>query len=748
MDSDDADAQATASFVRDKPRSRLDDVSFYDDGKTRDSAEARASDRRRPVAARPPAGGRGVDRWAEQADSDEDSRDAARPPAKRARVGAPPRRSPHFSPELRSGGRDAADAIDVEDEPRVVVVDDVVDDGRAPAPAPRADRFRAPERRSTRFLEEPAAPRRNPRRGEERVMLRCRRVYFGTALRRDVAVVFAPSCVTMEWRSDTSGLYIEARLAPSHMTSFDMYHGPTRGAGGDGEANPINLADDDEMAPDAIRDFFAVGLRQKPPHLRSVDGFEPTDDEGPRKYVVVVLDGDALATFKREAVPAVVWGGHVGWPAAPVLGTPAAARPFLEGVPIADALAAGDAAEDAAALRQKPSRAPRRGRVARSVVDVEAEDPDAALPAFVYPRPDAPDAITLVRGDRGRLDDGEFLNDNLINLYLRHRTRAAAPPLNAHVFSTFFFTKLSEAPRHASGEAYEKVKSWCRGVDLFAKDALFVPVNEHLHWSLAVVLRPGAAAPPASGAVVDLAASSDDDAAAAAAEAPTPAGPCVLVMDSLRSHDASRIAAYVRSFLRAAWADRPGAPGCDRRFEEASMPVVLPDLPRQRNSFDCGVYVLKFFDLLYGRSPPVRAGGRDTTFSGQFAKNLFARADVLAERKQLAAFFDDRAAAAAGAPAARDPPRARLDAETEVDSRAGASNRDVAADLAAAMPEAQARQRRDVARSAPPPPPAAAVDLTAAATTQEAHPPGRIPAGFVVPPVRQSYKQRAHRPDA
>jgi len=124
----------------------------------------------------------------------------------------------------------------------------------------------------------------------------------------------------------------------------------------------------------------------------------------------------------------------------------------------------------------------------------------------VFPRPDAPDAITLVRGDRGRLDDGEFLNDNLINLYLRHRTTSAeAPPLDAHVFSTFFFTKLSEAPRHASAEAYEKVKSWCRGVDLFAKDALFVPVNEHLHWSLAVVLRPGAAAPPS--AVVDLAAS-------------------------------------------------------------------------------------------------------------------------------------------------------------------------------------------------------------------------------------------------
>ena len=153
------------------------------------------------------------------------------------------------------------------------------------------------------------------------------------------------------------------------------------------------------------------------------------------------------------------------------------------------------------------------------------------------------------------------------------------------------------------------------------------------------------------------------------------------------------------------------------------MPVVLPDLPRQRNSFDGGVYVLKFFDLLYGRPPPVRAG-RDSTFSGQFAKNLFTRADVLAERKRLAAFFDTRAAAAAATPRARPPAGNRA-----------AGNRDVAADLAAAMPEARARQRRAVARSAPSSAPAAAVDLTAGAD-------------FVIPPIRQSYLRRAPDDDA
>ena len=179
-------------------------------------------------------------------------------------------------------------------------------------------------------------------------MIRCRHVYFGTAVRRDVTVVFAPSGVTMEWRSGETGLYVQVRLEPSNMLTFDMYH----------RSHNVR-ADDaiDPTAPDAIQDFVAIGLRQKPPNLRSIEGFRPTE-ENARKYVVLELEGDALLTFKREAVPAVVWGGHLGWPAAPVLGSVAAARPFLEGVSIADALAGADAAEDAAAQRRKKDIVP------------------------------------------------------------------------------------------------------------------------------------------------------------------------------------------------------------------------------------------------------------------------------------------------------------------------------------------------------------------------------------------------------
>jgi len=270
-----------------------------------------------------------------------------------------------------------------EAEGNVLEIDDD-DEPAAAAAGPRAGRFRAPERRSTRFLEEPlapepAAPRRNSRRGEERISFRCRRVYFGTALRRDVAVVFAPSGVTIEWRSEVIGLYIEARLTPSNMTSFDMYHGPGGKCG-----SLFSLLYDEKRSPDAIREFFAIGLREKPRCL--IDGFEPTDEEGSGKYVVVVLEGDALATFKRKVVPAVVWGGHIGWPAAPVLSTPAAARLFLEGVPIADALAAGGApAAHSGIARKRPRRDVGRSVPSPAPAAATAHPPGWIPAGFVVP---------------------------------------------------------------------------------------------------------------------------------------------------------------------------------------------------------------------------------------------------------------------------------------------------------------------------------------------------------------------------
>ena len=62
-----------------------------------------------------------------------------------------------------------------------------------------------------------------------------------------------------------------------------------------------------------------------------------------------------------------------------------------------------------------------------------------------------------------------------------------------------FFTKLREGDSRGklkpdsekAQRAHARVERWTRGVDVFAKKFLLVPVVEDLHWSLAIVCHPG-----------------------------------------------------------------------------------------------------------------------------------------------------------------------------------------------------------------------------------------------------------------
>lgn len=88
-----------------------------------------------------------------------------------------------------------------------------------------------------------------------------------------------------------------------------------------------------------------------------------------------------------------------------------------------------------------------------------------------------------------RLDEGEFLNDNLISFYLRYlqtnMERERPELLNrVHIFSTFFFEKLTSRKGSIN---YDGVKNWTSKIDLFSYDYIVVPVNENAHWYLAVV---------------------------------------------------------------------------------------------------------------------------------------------------------------------------------------------------------------------------------------------------------------------
>ncbi|KAM7198072.1 hypothetical protein V8F20_006317, partial [Naviculisporaceae sp. PSN 640] len=98
---------------------------------------------------------------------------------------------------------------------------------------------------------------------------------------------------------------------------------------------------------------------------------------------------------------------------------------------------------------------------------------------------------TVDAQDVPRLDEGEYLNDNLIDFGLQYLFDQAGdknPDLRnrIYMFNTFFYTQLRKSGKGRNIN-YDGVKSWTSRVDLFSYDYIIVPVNENLHWWLAII---------------------------------------------------------------------------------------------------------------------------------------------------------------------------------------------------------------------------------------------------------------------
>ncbi|XP_030626862.1 sentrin-specific protease 6 [Chanos chanos] len=147
-----------------------------------------------------------------------------------------------------------------------------------------------------------------------------------------------------------------------------------------------------------------------------------------------------------------------------------------------------------------------------ALYDEEDDDDMAELhPTFtgpivklmVYPPPPAKGGISVTNEDLHCLSDGEFLNDVIIDFYLKYlflEKLKKEDALRSHVFSSFFYKRLNQRERRNVTDTanlpiqkrkHNRVKTWTRHVDLFQKDFIFVPINESAHWYLAVICFPG-----------------------------------------------------------------------------------------------------------------------------------------------------------------------------------------------------------------------------------------------------------------
>ncbi|KIW99283.1 uncharacterized protein Z519_00946 [Cladophialophora bantiana CBS 173.52] len=110
---------------------------------------------------------------------------------------------------------------------------------------------------------------------------------------------------------------------------------------------------------------------------------------------------------------------------------------------------------------------------------------------LVYPQPGRRAAVVPFE-DLRRLNDDEFLNDNLISFFMRYletHMEKSKPELHKriHFFNTYFYEALSKTKGRKSGINYDAVSRWTKNINLFSRDFIVVPVNENFHWYLAII---------------------------------------------------------------------------------------------------------------------------------------------------------------------------------------------------------------------------------------------------------------------
>jgi Ulp1 protease family, C-terminal catalytic domain len=212
---------------------------------------------------------------------------------------------------------------------------------------------------------------------------------------------------------------------------------------------------------------------------------------------------------------------------------------------------------------------------------------------FLYPPDDTRGRVAITSDDAARLNPGCYLNDSLVDFYIKYVDRMMVPvymeadePI--FCFSSFFFGRLRQAVNPID---YAGVQRWTKYAnDLFTKRFVFVPVCDSHHWSLIVIanldrLPSCIEKGEFEGDLVDR--------------------PSIVYVDSLgagtRGNSFAKIA---KTYLVEEWLFRkekngvtgaivdPARERAIRKSIDAIVRIVKPRVPMQTNEFDCGLYLL------------------------------------------------------------------------------------------------------------------------------------------------------------
>eukprot|EP01038_Epipyxis_sp_PR26KG_P006123 gene6123-8439_t len=167
--------------------------------------------------------------------------------------------------------------------------------------------------------------------------------------------------------------------------------------------------------------------------------------------------------------------------------------------------------------------------------------------------------IDMTRNKIKCLEPGAWLNDEVINFYMcmlqvRDEKLCTKYPsrVPSYFFNSFFITKLLICDH---GYTYGNVKRWSKKFDIFAMDKIFFPVNlNNSHWAMAVVYMRKKR---------------------------------ICYYDSM-SCDGSIYLKGLMRWIKDEGTHKKGGMVVDESEWELSQKE--PNVPQQRNGFDCGVF--------------------------------------------------------------------------------------------------------------------------------------------------------------
>ncbi|NXM63517.1 SENP7 protease, partial [Illadopsis cleaveri] len=288
----------------------------------------------------------------------------------------------------------------------------------------------------------------------------------------------------------------------------------------------------------------------------------------------------------------------------------------------------------------------------------EVREMGAVKNLIVYPPPPAKGGLGVTREDLECLEYGEFLNDVIIDFYLKYLLLEKAPKHVAdrtHIFSSFFYKCLTRTEKNSEGDVkvsaaqrrHRRVRTWTRHINIFNKDYIFVPVNEESHWYIAVICFPwleeavyeecphqnalshrpqqsplGTESENARagsllfkdeegmdgnrslfskggnkiGASASVLYSAISKMSLSNSKKQICKRPCILIFDSLKACSVQKTVQVLREYLEVEWEAKRKT---HREFSKSTMIDLCPRVPKQDNSSDCGVYLLQYVESFF-----------------------------------------------------------------------------------------------------------------------------------------------------